>query len=179
VSATEQRLAIPVTASDHCLGADDAPLTLVEYGDYECPHCARALLIVRGLRHRFGADLRFVFRNLPLTAIHPHAEHAAEAAEAVALQDRFWAMHEILFENQNDLSDQALLRYAAQAGADVDAVTEALTAGATRARIAEDVEGGLRSGVEGTPTFFINGTRHDGPWDLRSLADRLAEELPR
>jgi protein-disulfide isomerase len=173
MSTPEARLAVPVGVDDHVLGSEDARLTLVEYGDYECPYCAQALLVVRELRQTFGGDLRYVFRNMPLADLHPHAERAAEAAEAVGLQGRFWAMHDLLFENQSDLTDTALLRYAAEAGADARAVAEALTAGTAGARIEQEVEGGIRSGVNGTPTFFVNGVRYDGMWSLEPFAEYL------
>jgi protein-disulfide isomerase len=171
MSTPEPRLAVPVGPDDHVLGAGDAAITLVEYGDYECPHCARAVPVVRELQRMFGAALRFVFRNMPLTRIHPHAERAAEAAEAVALQGRFWAMHYLLFEHHDDLGEASLLRFAAQAGADATAVANALAEGATQAKVEQDVVGGLRSGVTGTPTFFVNDVHYDMSWDLETFAD--------
>jgi protein-disulfide isomerase len=170
-------LAVPVGPEDHALGSSDAALTVVEYGDYECPYCAGAATAVASLRETFGADLRFVFRNFPLREIHPRAEHAAEAAEAVALQGRFWEMHDLLYENQSDLSDGALLRYAELAGARLDEVAQVLRSGQVRSRIEADVDGALRSGVQGTPTFFINGQLYEGSWEVSSFSRRLREEL--
>jgi protein-disulfide isomerase len=141
-------------------------LTLVEYGDYQCPYCGQAYPIVQELQRIFGDALRFVFRNLPLANVHPFAEGAAEAAEAVALQGHFWPMHDLLFEHQDDLWEGSLLRYAAEAGADAGEVAEVLKRRGTRTRVEDDLEGGLLSGVNGTPTFFVNGQRYEGSWDL-------------
>jgi protein-disulfide isomerase len=170
-------LAVPVGSEDHTLGRADAALTVVEYGDYECPYCAQAEPVIASLREEFGDDLRFVFRNLPLRQIHPRAEPAAEAAEAVALQGRFWEMHGLLYDNQSDLSDEALLRYAELAGADVSEVVAVLRSGQVAARIDAEVQGALQSGVQGTPTFFINGAPYEGSWDLDTFSQRLREEL--
>lgn len=166
------RLQVPVTEHDHAQGPDAAPVTLVEYGDYQCPYCGMAFPIVRGLQQRLGSRLRFVFRNFPLSQIHPYALHAAEAAESVAAnagEDAFWAMHDLLFTHQRDsaiaLDDDHLGRYAAEAGASASQVANDL-AGETRlARVRADFQGGVRSGVNGTPTFFINGARFDGEWN--------------
>src|SRR5258707_14827138 len=139
------RLAVPVGPADHVLGRDDAVITLVEYGDYECSYCGAAFVIVNDLLAALGDRVRFVFRNLPLSQSHPHAEHAAEAAEAVALQGRFWPMHDLLYEHQDDLADRSLLRYAEEAGADAAEVTRALNLGLVSGRVAEDVESAIRS----------------------------------
>jgi len=173
IRTPEPRLAVPVSSDDHIIGPDSAGITLVEYGDFECSYCARAAPVVRELRRLFGDDVRFVFRNMPLTELHPHAQRAAEAAEAAALQGRFWEMHDLLFEHRTDLSDAALLRYAAQAGANAGAVGDALRLGTARTKVERDVEGGVRSGVTGTPTFFVNGTRYDGSWSLEPFAEYL------
>jgi protein-disulfide isomerase len=173
----EPRLAVPVGSDDHIMGPDGAGITLVEYGDFECSYCAQAAPVVGELRRLFGDELRFAFRNMPLSELHPHAERAAEAAEAAALQGRFWEMHDLLFEHRTDLSDAALLRYAAQAGADASAVADALGLGTVRTKVERDVEGGIRSGVTGTPTFFVNGTRYEGSWSLEPFAEYLRERL--
>jgi protein-disulfide isomerase len=150
----------------------------VEYGDYECPHCGRAYPIIKALQRLFGPALRFVYRNFPLTEVHPHAQHAAEAAESVgahAGENAFWRMHDILFERQWDsLEDDALIRYAAEAGADPRLVAADLASGAFEERVREDFMSGVRSGVNGTPTLFINGERFDGDW---SNVDEFAEAL--
>src|SRR5579862_7735455 len=162
-------LTMPVGARDHIQGAAQATLTLVEYGDYECPHCGRAYPIVKEVQERMGAALRFVFRNFPLTEAHPHAEHAAEAAEAAAAQGRFWEMHDMLYEHQDALEDEDLVRYAKSLHLDVTRFVKEMEAGAYLERVRADFSSGVRSGVNGTPTFFINGARHDGPFDLASL----------
>ncbi len=164
------RLARPVTERDHALGPADAPVTLVEYGDYECPYCARAHPIVKRVLARVGDRVRFVYRNFPLSEIHPHALHAAEAAEAVAETDGpFWAMHDTLFAHQQRLDDPSLVGYARDVGADADAVAIALAEERYAERVRAEFIGGVRSGVNGTPTFFINGARLDGEWDEPSL----------
>lgn len=161
----------PVSARDHALGHADAPVTLVEYGDFECPHCARAHPIVSRLQSGFTRELRFVFRNFPLTEVHPHALDAAEAAESVAARTGgtpYWKMHHAIYEHQQDgpdaLERPALLEYAAAAGADPDDVAADLETDALAERVQEDFMSGVRSGVNGTPTFFINGVRFDGNW---------------
>lgn len=167
------RLALPVGPTDHIYGPEDATITLVEYGDYECPYCGQAFRIVKELQRFFSDSLRLVFRNMPLANVHPHAEDAAEAAEAVGLQGKFWTMHDLLFENQRALEEPALLGYAALAGADVNQVADALARRVMRPRVEQDLEGGIRSGVNGTPTFFVNGERYDGSWALEPFRDHL------
>jgi protein-disulfide isomerase len=164
-------LATPVGARDHSQGPAGAPVTLLVYGDYECPYTRKALLVVRQLREQPGDGLRFVFRNFPLTEIHPHALHAAQAAEAAAAQgqDQFWAMHTYLFAHQQALEDADLRQYAALLGLDTARFARDMTGRPVMSRIDEDIESGLQSGVEGTPTIFINGTRHDGSWELGPL----------
>jgi protein-disulfide isomerase len=174
-----------VESEDHAQGPEDAPVTLVEYGDYECVHCGRAYPIVKQLQQHFGKTLRFVFRNFPLKESHPHAEHAAEAAESVAVHGggaAFWNMHDLLFEHQDALDDRALVHYATALGLDSTAVAEDLATGALANRVNKDFRSGIRSGVNGTPTFFVNGQRYDGDWsdrtafaaDLRRLTEHPA-----
>ncbi|NEK59409.1 Na+/H+ antiporter NhaA [Geodermatophilus sabuli] len=164
----------PVDPSrDHVRGPVDAPLTLVEYGDFECPFCGRATGAVEELRERFGDRLRYVFRHVPLVDVHPHAELAAEAAEAAAAQGRFWEMHDRLFSAQDRLLPQDLLEHAAAVGLDVQRFARDLGSSRYARRVQEDVDSAEASGVEGTPTFFIGGRRHTGPYD----ADTLAAEL--
>ncbi len=162
-----------VSDSDHRAGPDDAPVTLVEYGDYECPHCGRAHPIIQEVRKRLSRRLRFVFRNFPLAEAHPHAFHAAEAAEAAAVQGKFWEMHDTLFEHQVALEDSDLVRYAKMLALDAGRLKEELAAGTHANRVSQDFRSGVRSGVNGTPTFFINGTRHDGSWDRDALLEAL------
>jgi formate-nitrite transporter family protein len=163
---TEDDLTPPVGANDHVAGRDDAPLTLVEYGDYECPYCGMAYPILKRLQRKLGDDLRFVFRNFPLREAHPHAQHAAEGAEAVAVDgnDEFWKMHDLIYEHQSALEDKDLVRYARTAGADADRVARELETHVHAKHVRDDFRSGVKSGVNGTPTFFINGARYEGPW---------------
>lgn len=154
----------PVTERDHIAGPDEAPITLVEYGDYECPYCGMAYPIVKALQRRLGDQLRLVFRNFPLRESHPHAEHAAEAAESAAAQGKFWEMHDVIFEHQGALEDEDLRAYAEAIGVDPERVTEDLNNGTYVKRVRDDFRSGVRSGVNGTPTFFIHGERYNGPW---------------
>jgi protein-disulfide isomerase len=163
------RLVLPVSERDHSQGPATAPVTLVEYGDYECPYCGAAYPIVKEVQARLGEQLRFVFRNFPLTQAHPHAAHAAEAAETAAAQGQFWEMHDYLFEHQRALDDDHLLQYAGALGLDTDAFERALAEHRPAERVREDFVSGVRSGVNGTPTFFINGVRHDDSYDLDTL----------
>jgi protein-disulfide isomerase len=163
------RLTPPVNDRDHILGPPDAPVTLVEYGDFECPYCGMAYPIVESVRRRMGDNMRFVFRHFPLTQIHPHAQHAAEMAEAAGARGKFWPMHGILFQNQDALEDRDLIGYAAQIGIPAEWAANALLTHAFAPRVREHFMSGVRSGVNGTPTFFINGVRHDGGWDERLL----------
>jgi protein-disulfide isomerase len=166
----------PVGPEDHAQGPSTAPITLVEYGDYECGHCGRAYPVVKYLQRELRDVLQFVFRNFPLSQAHPHAEHAAEAAESVAAragEATFWDMHDLLYENQQALEDADLVTYAASLGVDEDAVADDLASGAMATRVRKDFRGGVRSGVNGTPTFFINGVRHNGGYDLKSLLGAL------
>ncbi len=166
-------LTLPVGARDHSQGAPQATVTLVEYGDYECPHCGRAYPIVKEVQERMGPALRFVFRNFPLTESHPHAEHAAEAAEGAAVLGRFWEMHDVLFEHQAALGDRQLIGYAKALGLDESRFGDDFRAHTYKARVREDFTSGVRSGVNGTPTFFINGVRFDDSWDPDTLVRAL------
>jgi protein-disulfide isomerase len=158
---------------DHVQGPADAAVTLVEYGDYECPYCGAAYPIVKELQARMRDRLRFVFRNFPITTSHPHAEQAAEAAEAAAAQGRFWEMHDLLYENQRRLRDQDLHAYAEQLGIDVERFDKDLAEHVHAPRVREDFMSGVRSGVNGTPSFYVNGTRHDDSYDLDTLLAAL------
>ena len=169
------RLKTPVGPDDHAQGPVDAPVTLVEYGDYECPHCGHAYPIVKALQQEFGNALRFVFRNFPLREMHPHAEAAAEAAEFAATHERFWEMHDAIFENQRRLSESTLVELGKRYGLDGNALRSALAGGAFAERVAHDFSGGVRSGVNGTPTFFVNGIRHEGAYDSASLIAALTK----
>jgi protein-disulfide isomerase len=172
VTTTQQgTLRSPVTEQDHMLGPVNAPITLIEYGDLQCPHCRRAHGVVPRVMRRLGDRMRFVFRHFPLTESHPNALHAAEAAESVAAQageKGFWKMHDLLYEHQpewEDAPDDArILELAREAGADPDLVASDLDGARYEEQIKENFMGGVRSGVNGTPTFFINGRRFDGDW---------------
>jgi protein-disulfide isomerase len=166
-------LTLPTPRRDHIQGPVNAPIKLLEYGDYECPFCGRAYPIVKAIQKELGASLCFAFRNFPLSTMHPHAEHAARAAEAAGRQGRFWEMHDLLFENQNDLEDVALARYAELLGLDARRLVVEILSGAHSQRIREDFKGGIRGGVNGTPTFFINGVRYDGAHALDELIAAL------
>jgi protein-disulfide isomerase len=160
------QLALPIGERDHIQGPATAPITLVEYGDYECPYCGEAYPVVKQLQEELGEQLSFVFRNFPLTTVHPHSQHAAEAAETAAAQGRFWEMHDLLFENQEDLKDVDLIRYATELGLDVARFKSELAGHNHAPRVREDFMSGVRSSVNGTPTFFINGVRYDGSTDF-------------
>jgi protein-disulfide isomerase len=150
------RLAVPVGPEDHVRGRADAPVTLVEYGDFECPYCGQAYAAVRALEERYPDALRVVFRSFPL-AQHPHAEKAAEAGEFAADHDAFWELHDLLYRHQDALDESHLLRYAHELGLDRDALAAALRAGTYRPLVDEVKEGGEESGIPGTPAFFLNG----------------------
>lgn len=174
ITGWETTLVLPVDpARDHIRGPAEAPVTLVEYGDFECPYCGAAHPIVERARGEMGDDLRFVFRHFPITTAHPHAEQAAEAAEAAGAQGRFWEMHDTLFENQRQLAAPDLHAYAETLGLDVDRFDADLVAGVHAGRVREDFMSGVRSGVNGTPAFYINGVRHDGSYDLPVLLAAL------
>ena len=168
------KLVLPVSERDHISGPENAPVTLVEYGDYECPYCGLANPIVDEIRRELGDGLRFVFRNFPLSEMHPHAEHAAEIAEAAGAHNKFWEMHDLLYAHQNALDDRHLAEYATSLGVAASEVKRALAQHAYSDRVREDFMSGVRSGVNGTPTFFINGARHDGSYERDTLLAAIA-----
>jgi protein-disulfide isomerase len=157
-----------VSDADHAQGPRDARIVLVEYGDFECPYCGEAYPQLKAVQEAMGDALCFVFRHFPLSQAHPHAEHAAEFAEAAATIGRFWEMHDLLYENQQALDDPSLASYAAGLGCD-RALIESALRGEFAARVRGDFTGGVRSGVNGTPCLFINGQRYEGSWDAESL----------
>ena len=173
------KLKTPITQHDHVQGDEDAPLTLVEYGDFECPHCGRAHPIVKALQERFGEQLRFVYRHFPLAQMHPHAESAAETSEFSGVHKKFWEMHDLLFENQDQLGLPLYQELAGALGLPVEQLIEALERGEFTAKVRSDFSSGVRSGVNGTPTFFINGVRYEGSVDVISMAEALALVLER
>jgi protein-disulfide isomerase len=162
---------------DHIQGPANAPVTLMEYGDYQCPYCGEAYSIVKQLQQKFDNNLRFVFRNFPLAQIHAHAEVAAEAAEAAGAQNKFWEMHDYLYEHQEKLAAPLLIAAAKRLGLDVERFNDDLNRHAYAERVREDFLSGVRAGVNGTPTFFINGVRHDGSWDFDSLSEAVSAQL--
>ncbi len=165
---------VPLDGRDHIQGPLDAPVKLLEYGDFECPFCGRAYPLVKDIQRQLGHHLCFAFRHFPMTTTHPHARHAAEAAEAAAAQGSFWEMHDLLFENQNALEDEDLARYAALLGLDARRLLAEVLAGVHAAPVRADFRSGVRNGVNGTPTFFINGARYDGQNLLAEVLASLA-----
>jgi Na+/H+ antiporter NhaA len=164
---------------DHVRGSNEAPVTLVEYGDYECPYCGQAEVTIRALLDSFGEDLRYVWRSVPLNDVHQHAQMAAEAAEAAAAQGAFWEMHAELLDHQDALTPLDLGRYAEKIGLDVDRFWEEIRDRVYAGRVAEDVASADASGVAGTPTFFINGRRHEGAYDIEALTDAVEKARAR
>jgi protein-disulfide isomerase len=167
------QLKTPVGPEDHVHGDETAQCTLVEYGDYECPHCAAADPIVKRLEKHFGKRLRFVYRNFPLSQIHPHAESAAETAEFAASKGKFWEMHDLLFQNQAQLGSGLYAELCATLGLVASELQEALATKKYQAHVRSDFTGGVRSGVNGTPTFFIDGERYDDSFDYPTLLGAL------
>jgi len=167
----------PVGPQDHVLGPADARVTLVEFGDFECPFCGAAYPELQRVLRELGPKVRFVFRHFPLGEQHPHAPHAAEVAEAAGAQNKFWQMHDLLYQRQAALGDEDLVRYARELGLDADRVRRELAAHTHAARVHADFLSGVRSGVSGTPRFFINGRPHEEPGDARTLAAALRHAL--
>ena len=166
-------LAVPVSERDHRQGPATAVVTLVQYGDYECPYTRQATTVVRAIQQQLGDQLRFVFRNFPLTEIHPHALHAAFAAEAAAAQGKFWQMHDAIFHHQHTLEDSDLEQFAEAVGLDMQQFARDMAERPYISRIEEDLQSGIRSGVRGTPTFFINGVLYPGSWEQEALLAAL------
>ena len=162
-------LSVAVGKSDHALGPEDAPVTLVEYGDYQCPYCADMHPMIKSIAKSMGAQMRFVFRHMPLMEMHPFAQYAAEAAEAAAAQGRFWEMHDSIYEQQSELGSDLMHQLAVKLKLDIEQFASDLDARRFRPRVKRDFMSGMRSGVAGTPTFFINGKRYEGPLDQASL----------
>jgi protein-disulfide isomerase len=172
-TAPRPSLKPPLSDRDHIKGLPGAPIELVEYGDFECPHCGRAALVVEQLTQELGERLRFSFRHFPLSKMHPHARSAAQAAEAAGAQGKFWEMHDLLFANASALEPQNLVEYAMLLELDVARFENEMASETYAARVQEDVASGVRSGVNGTPTFFINGRRHNGAYTHESLMEGI------
>jgi protein-disulfide isomerase len=164
---------VKVTDSDHKLGADNAPVVLVEYADYQCPYCGEGYYIVKNLQKKLGDKLQFVFRNYPLTDLHPHALHAALAAETAALEGKFWEMHDKIFENQRRLDDSSLLAYAEAVGLDGAKFQKDFSNPAVVEKVQQDVNSGNAAGVDGTPYFFVNGKLFEGNWQTNDFLEYL------
>lgn len=169
ITLSKMGLIIPVNNDDHIKGREKVPVTLVEYGDFECPDCRQAYPIIKEIYKTEKDKLKIVFRNFPMAQIHPHALHAAYAAEAAAKQKKFWEMHDLLFENQDALEDHSLMFYAKTLNLDLRKFKKDMISEEVKKRVKDDFMGGVRSGVNKTPTFFINGVRFDGPSKLNSL----------
>jgi protein-disulfide isomerase len=166
-----------VNSGDHFFGNPFAPIELVEYGDYECPHCGRAYQIVKNIQQQLGMDLKFVFRNFPLSKIHPHAFLAALATEAASLQGKFWEMHDTIFQNQKILSKDNIFVFANNLGFDMERFKDDIQKKSLIEKVENDFESGMRSGVNRTPTFFINGEKYDGEWADGQLFQYLKVRL--
>ncbi|ALK95615.2 MULTISPECIES: thioredoxin domain-containing protein [unclassified Massilia] len=166
-------LAKPVDETDHVLGLADAPVTLVEYGDFQCPHCRAAHFYLKNVLATMGDDMRFVFRHMPLTQVHPMAQPAAEAAEAAGAQGRFWPMHDLIYENQDLLSPALLTRLGQRLGLDMQRFTDDVASHRFLPEVKEDFMSAVRSGAAGTPSFFINGEPYEGSFDDEALIDAL------
>ena len=171
-------LAIPVSDADHSLGPATAPVTLVEFGDYQCPFCADAQPMIQRIIAALGSQLHFVFRHMVVIEVHPFAQFAAEAAEAAALQEKFWQMHAAIYQHQTELGSDLISRLARKLQLDLPRFDADLAARRGRARVKSAFMGGMRSGVAGTPTFFINGERYDGSLDEGSLLVALRKRIP-
>ena len=171
------KLAVPIDRTDHVLGPGDARVAIVEYGDFECPTCAQAYHAAKIILPRFHGRVRFVFRHFPIPEAHPHAELAAEAAEAAGAQHRFWAMHDLLFENQTHLKPRHLRAYARRIGLDLERFDYELGDQVYRQRVNEQVDGGRRSGVRGTPTFFVDGAIVDVSFGIKHLEEAIEARL--
>jgi protein-disulfide isomerase len=167
------RLLLPIRPSDHVHGPEDAPFTLVEYGDYECPDCGRLYVILRDLQRDIASRLRIAFRQYPLSGVHRHARQAAEAAEAAGAQGKFWEMHTLLFERQQALRTTDLVRYAEELTLDVERFRQELENETYSERVRADFLAGVQNGVYGTPGLFLNGVRYDSEWDGESLRIHL------
>jgi protein-disulfide isomerase len=159
------KLKPPLNSKDHYEGNENASIELVEYGDYQCPHCGHAYPIIKSIQKKLGSKLKFVFRNFPLAEVHPDATHAAIAAETASAQNKFWEMHDIIFENQERLDDTHLVRYAEKIGLDIKKFETDFEKPEFAEKVESDFESGIHSGVNGTPSFFINGQKYNGDWD--------------
>lgn len=166
-----------VNSKDHFQGNEQSVIELVEYGDYQCPHCGHAYPIIKSLQKKLGNKLKFVFRNFPLSEIHQYATNAAVAAEAASAQGKFWEMHDIIFENQNSLEDVYLIKYAAHIGLNIQKFEADFELPQYLEKVEADFESGIRSGVNGTPSFFINNEKYNGVWEEAEFLNHLQSLL--
>ncbi len=162
-----------VNSTDHIQGNKNAVIELVEYGDYQCPHCGRAYPIIKNIQKKLGDKIKFIFRNFPLSEIHPNAINAAVAAEAASAQDKFWEMHDIIFENQGRLGDVDLIEYAASLGLNIEQFEADFERPKYLEKVESDFDSGIRSGVNGTPSFFINGEKYNDSWEEKDFLKHL------
>lgn len=174
MNSSVNQLKVPVSASDHIRGPENAAVTIVEYADYQCPYCGKAYRVDQQVLPRLK-DVRLVFRNFPLTQLHPYAELAAEAAESAGAQGKFWEMHDMLFEHQDALSGDDIVSYAEELGLDMDRFVSDVNNHRFVEKIRADVQGGIESGVNGTPAFFINGRFYNGSMDPDQLMHAIRE----
>jgi protein-disulfide isomerase len=159
--------------NEHVQGASNAPVELVEFADFECPYCGKAYYVVKKAQQELGNNLKFIFKNFPLTEMHPYALHAAVAAEAAGAQGKFWEMHDILFENQDSLEDSDILTYAKEIGLDIARFEKDFGMDEYYEKVKNDYNSGIKKGVNGTPTFFINGKKYEGNWMSYEFIDYL------
>lgn len=174
----QAKLRAPVNDQDHARGSKDAPIVIVEYGDYQCPHCGRAYPILERLQKTLDGDLLFVYRHFPMAESHPDAPNAARAAEAAARQGRFWEMHALLFANQDALDTDSLARYAEALGLDLERWARDFGSEEVGAKVEADFRSGVRSGANGTPAFFVNGYRYDGDWSYGPFLEAITAMAP-
>ncbi|MEO5683047.1 MAG: thioredoxin domain-containing protein [Chitinophagaceae bacterium] len=166
-----------VSETDHQQGKENAVVELVEYGDYQCPHCRRAYPIIKAIQEKMGDELKFIFRNFPLSQIHPNAFNAAVAAEAAGLQNKFWEMHDYIFEHQNHLDDASLVKYADHLQLNKEQFVTDFETPALSRKVEADFESGVRSGVNGTPSFFVNGEKYNGSWEADEFLAYLTAQV--
>jgi protein-disulfide isomerase len=170
-------LLYPIASDDHIFGSPAASIELLEYGDYECTYCGLAYLTVKVIQRQLGSDVKYVFRNFPMSSVHPHAFFAAVAAEAAGLHGKYWEMHDIIFENQGPLDREAIFHFAAILNLDIRRFKDDVQRKNLMAKVDRDFESGLRSGVKGTPSFFINGEKYEGDWMSTDLLQHLKNVL--
>jgi len=176
MSLQTTKLTLPVGDRDHIQGSSNASVTLVEYGDFECPHCGKAYPMIKELQQHLGSRLRFVYRHFPISTVHPHAKNAAEVSKVAGAQGKFWEMHDQLFKRQDALDDESLRKYAMALSLNIDRFDQEMNSHIYANKVREDFLSGVRSGANGTPTFFINGVRYNGPLEFEALLKAVEEQ---